>query len=503
MSWRNVVRRTWLAGSLPAALAALGAAGGVAGAQERTVAPAAVQARVSGVVFDSVAMRGLGGAVVQVVLASDPSRARAVTAAADGSFRIDSVPRGVWVVGFYHATLDALGLSSPLLRVDVREAGDIRVALAIPSPNTIVSRVCGVNVADDSTGLFLGYVRDRRAQPLREKGGVKVQWSEVRVGDQGVQRATPTIEARTGESGAFALCGVPAGSPVLVRAWTGSDSSGFVELDVPPAGLLRRDILVGSSVATEVMVAADSSAGDSVRVAARVSRGVGRMRGVVRRSDGRPVPGARLVFWGSGIEGEANTEGLFALRDLPTGTWTLETRAVGFLPVRQAIDVLPDHEVVADVTMEALSSVLDTVRVVTQRIYLSRQMQEFEDRRRAGFGYFMDEDAINRRNPIFVADLFQMAPGLSVMPSRGFGYSIVMRGRGMGGGYCIPAFFVDGMRILVEEGNLDQVVNAADIRAVEVYSHASNVPPQFNAMVGCGSVVIHTGARSQPVRRTR
>jgi len=78
-----------------------------------------------------------------------------------------------------------------------------------------------------------------------------------------------------------------------------------------------------------------------------------------------------------------------------------------------------------------------------------------------------------------------------------------MRGRGMGGGYCVPAFFVDGMRMMVDDGNLDQVVNASEIRAVEVYSRASNVPPQFNTLTGCGSVVIHTGGRSQVTGRKR
>jgi len=503
ISQRVVACRSLLVALLVATLAALAAPGAVAGAQERSATADSVSASISGVVFDSLSMRGLAGAVVQVVLASDPSRARAVTAADDGSFRIDSVPTGVWVVGFYHAALDALGLSSSLVRVDVRAPGEIRVPLAIPSPSTIVSRMCRVDVAEDSTGLFLGYVRDGRGQALREKGGVRVQWSEVRVGNRGVERATPTIEAQVGEGGAFAMCGVPAGSPVLARAWTGSDSSGFVELDIPRAGLLRRDIFVGVSVPTEVSVMADSSASDSARVAATVSRGVGRVRGVVRRSDGRSIPGARLVFWGSGIETATNTEGHFAMRDLPTGTWTLETRAVGFLPVRQAIDVHPDRDVVTDVKMESLASVLDTVKVVTQRIYLSPQMVDFEQRRKSGFGYFMDEDAINRRNPIFAADLFRMAPGLSVMPSRGFGHSIVMRGRGMGGGYCVPAFFVDGMRMMVDDGNLDQVVNASEIRAVEVYSRASNVPPQFNTLTGCGSVVIHTGGRSQVTGRKR
>lgn len=466
-----------------------------AGAQDSTAARG-VQSRVTGVVFDSVAMHVLGNATVQLVSAKDPTRIRSVVTAPNGSFAFDSVGAGTWLLGFFHPTLDLLGGTGSLTRLDVRTSDAMHVALATPSPTTIVERACHVDVAKDSTGLLVGYVRRARQNVLTEPAHVRVQWSELTVSKEGIIRRTPSVDADASPSGTFAVCGVPLQATVVVRAWAGSDSSGLVELDMPSKPILQRDIAVGAVRRVSLTMPNDSTPGDSAGPAAQVARGEGVLRGVVKRPNGEVVSGARLVFWGSGVETMSNANGVYSMKDLPTGTWTIEARALGYLPVRQAVDIYPDDENVADIAMEKLKVILDTVKVTAQRIYLSPQMRDFEQRRKAGFGYFYDEDQINKRNPIYVADLFRTTPGVMVMWGGGFGQSVVMRSRSLtGGAYCVPAFFIDGMRVTIANGTIDELVNAMDVRAVEVYTRASNVPPQFNTMEGCGSIVIHTGQR--------
>lgn len=478
-----------------AVLPCAGAAGQAAG-REGVGPPLA---RVSGVVFDSVAMRAVTGAVVQLIPTASVGTGHTRRSDAAGAFRFDSVAFGEYLLGFHHQALDSLGLTTPLMHVVVRTAGEIRAMLAVPSPRTLVQRVCSTDVTRDSTGLLVGYVRHTTDHGLPSLGLARVEWTELTVGPEGIRTSRPQLDAPASVEGGFAACGVPLGGSVLVRGFAKMDSSGFVELEIPRSGLVRRDILVGTARMVDLAVA-DDSASDSVRVTTRVARGDGVLRGTVRRSNGSPLEGARLLVWGTGIEVVSGAGGQFSMPDLPTGTHTLEVRALGFLPVRRPVDILADTPGSTEVTMESLAAVLDTIKVTArQRIWLSPQMAEFEARKRSGFGHFLDPEAIEKRDPIFVSDLFRMTPGLVVTPGQAFGSRVLMRGTGFAR-YCAPAVFLDGMKVW-SEGDLDQLVSANDVRAVEVYTRASNVPPQFNTMDGCGSIVIWTGRRQAARQR--
>lgn len=462
---------------------------------------AKASASVVGVVFDSLAMRPLAGVYVQLVDAKDPARGVGQMTSADGRFRFDAVAIGDYLLGFYHRTLDSVGVASPLVHVAVRTPGEIRTTLAIPSARGIILRACGTDIARDSTGMLLGYVRHLADGTAPSEGLVRVQWSELSVGRGGIRRLMPELNATATSETGYAVCGVPLGIPVLVRGWAREDSSGIVEVELPGSGIGRRDIFVGAARETLVVAEGDSAA-DEPAPAARVLRGAGELRGTVRRSNGTPLLGARLLVWGSGVEATTNADGGFLLRELPLGTHTLEVRALGFLPVRRAVDILETSLGAVEVTLETLAAVLDTVRVRGQRIWTSPQLAEFERRRKSGFGHFMDEEAIERRNPMFVSDLFRMTPGVTITPGSGMGWQVLMRGSGFQQ-LCAPALFLDGMRVLNEDGNLDQFINPMDVRAVEVYTRGSNVPPQFTTLSGCGSIVIWTGGRSRRPRGGR
>lgn len=474
------------------------------GAQLPSATP--IVARLTGVVFDSVALRPLAGAVVQLVSRRDLARARSTETSASGAFVFDSVAAGSYVLGFYHPILDSLGIETPLDALEVRSSGELRVVMAVPSSRTVLAAFCGAGALKDSTGMLLGYVRSAIDGSTRPRAQIRATWSELTVSASGIQRTAPSVLGDANEQGGVIMCGLPRDAPVLVRAWSGRDSSGFAEFDVPASGLLLRDLYVGSSHTELVRSVAlpDTGADSTGAIAAAtttVLRGTGALRGEVRRPDGTPLAGARVVFWGAGTEATTGASGSFHLRALPTGTYTLEARALGFLPQRRAVDILDGREGVVSLSMESFGTYLDTVKVTTQRVFVSRQLQEFEQRRRRGFGFFMDEESIGQRNPMYVSDLFRLTPGVTVAPGGNFGNQVLMRGSGFNS-FCLPAVFIDGMRIINTQGDLDAFVNAQDIRALEVYTRASNVPPQFLTMEGCGSLVIWTGGRrARPERK--
>ena len=69
-----------------------------------------------------------------------------------------------------------------------------------------------------------------------------------------------------------------------------------------------------------------------------------------------------------------------------------------------------------------------------------------------------------------------------------------MRGSG-GTGSCAPTVFVNGSRVMSDDGMIDNLVNPQDVKAVEIYTRTGSMPIQFQSLNGCGSIVIWTGAR--------
>ncbi len=465
-------------------------------------AAAQPSARVIGVVFDSTAMRPLAGALVQLVASDDPSRVRSSTSDARGAYALDSVRAGSYLLGFFHAKLDSLGIEAPLLRVDVRTDGEIRAPVAIPSGRTLVARLCGPSAAAEGQGMFMGFVRSSRAEGLSAPARIRAQWKSVTLGPRGVERRSPALYATTSASGAFSICGIPTDGTFMARAFVGADSSGFVELEAPRNGFLFRDVYVGSATKVPAPVVDDPEAkpGTLSSSGATVLRGNGKLRGIVRNANGQPVQGARLVVWGSGVEATTGASGQFAMQTLPAGTYTLESRALGYMPRRTAVDVLDGTEGSAEIALDAFVPTVDTVRIKANRGQGLDQLADFEKRRKSAFGHFIDEDALSRRNPTYMSDVFRTTPGMTIMPGQSFGDQVLMRGSG-GSGTCIPAIFLNNMRVMNDDGNLDNLVNPQEVRAVEIYSRTASVPIQFQATNGCGSIVIWTGGRRPPADR--
>ncbi len=441
------------------------------------VVPGAM-AKIIGSVFDSLSMEPLRAATVQLVASDDPTKVRTATANARGEFTIDSVRTGVYLLGFFHPRLDSLSIESPLTRVDVRASGDVFVSLALPSAKSIIARVCGADVAKEGLGVFVGSVRSARGDALSVPARIRASWTEITFGPRGIERRSPSHFATTSTSGAFAICGVPTDGTFMTRAFIPGDSSGFVEMEAPKNGFLHRDIFIGAATKTETSAL----------------RGTGKLRGVVRSTEGKPISNAKLVLWGSGLEATTNSNGQFSMQTLPSGTYTLESRAIGYMPMRAPVDVLDSNEGVAELSMNVFVPMVDTLKIKANARRISDPLQGFDQRKKSGFGYFYDSDALNKRDATFMSDLLRSTPGITVTPGQLSGDKVTMRGSS-GPGTCVPAVYLNGAPAYMEDGNLDAIVNTQDIVAMEVYTRTGSMPIQFQQQNGCGSIVIWTGRR--------
>jgi hypothetical protein len=369
----------------------------------------------------------------------------------------------------------------------------VQARLAVPSARTIVRAICGAKAVTDSTGLLLGYVRGADNSMPRPSGTVTVQWAEVIIEKGSIRRDVPKVEAKANASGLFAMCGVPLGAPIMLQAALASDSSGSFEVTLPGDGLLHRDIYVAPFARTKVAVADSAPSVDLLR-------GNGRLRGQVLGTNGRPIAGARVTVWGTGLEAMTAADGRFSMAALPAGTHTMEVRAVGFSPARQPVDIVQGAPGTTEIELANLGITLDTVRVVAQRVFSSRREADMERRLQKSLGHVIDEKEIEKRRPMVMTDVLRTIPGVAVLPGKRSGEDVYMRGGLgiLGSGMCRPDVRVDGSLVTNDElFPFNSIVSMDQIRAIEVYAHASLVPVEYQTLSGCGVIAIWTGPRKK------
>lgn len=422
-------------------------------------APAAAQ-EVRGTLFDSLRTRApIADALITVD--GRPERTRTDRR---GRFVFDSLPEGTWYIRYAAPWLDSLSLPPLLAQVSVRAGQRAReIRFATPSLARFQMALCGTEF-DDDRGILRGELRDASGLP-RSGVFVGAVWSEAVLRLREIRSELIGTIDTTDANGMFSLCGVPRTTTFLVRA--GDDTLGtgnlYVRLDDRP--VVRRDLTVGSR------------------------RGTGRVSGRLVSSEGVGVRGAIVSVPGdSALVIRASEDGQFTLEGVPRRSTQLFVRAIGFTP--QYVDVAPiDGEVDVDrVTLFPVAQELAEVRV-TARAETAAAL-EFEQRRRAGTGVFIDEETI-KKYPRLSATVMQNF-STRVRSSGGSFPTTRLRAHSLSGGAtCAPRFFLDG----VDWGVPADGVEEADIlaRAVRVEIHpAPFMPERFTDFNGCGVVLVWT-----------
>lgn len=459
---------------LVAALAA------TAGAQAPDTTGRARGTTVSGAVYDSLALRPLDGAIVQLVNAVNPAGV-VWTAITDplGAFGFSDVPDGRYLLGFLHPVLDSLGVEPPVREIVV--AGrPVGADVATPSPQRFLAAICGGRSLRDSASVIFGIVRDAHSHSPLAGVGVTGAWQEFSMTRGGFSQRVQRVEAVTSETGWFSLCDVPRPGTTTVVAVRDADSTSLVEVPISTEAVVRRDLYVG--------VARVDRIADTASVARRnVQSGEGRLTGTVASmTTGTPIAGAQVILT-DGVEATSNARGEWTLASLPLGTRMLEVRALGYYPERRAVNVFTGAPSV-HIALSTFRAVLDTVRVTASR-WRDEHRLAFEARRRTGLGRFLTAEEIARRAPVNASDLFRGMAGIATDAG-----TIRIR---RGDTDCSPSLYLNGVQISsmvlgdLSADDIDSWVRPHEIAAIEVYGDI--VPPQFQQIhLGCGAIAIWT-----------
>jgi TonB family protein len=226
-----------------------------------------------------------------------------------------------------------------------------------------------------------------------------------------------------------------------------------------------------------------------------------RVAGSAVSETGEKVVGAQVRVLGSvsspTITGEDGTFELFVLNEMAP---RLVVRRIGFRPETVSVQLpLASAPLVVRMT-RVIQMVRPVVVNATNADVHSILAQVKERERTSGNGHFTYRSEFMKFNPAKFSDILRRVPGITFGRTRTSALAIRLRGSS-----CAPLYWLDNQPLLGIPFDPD-VMPPSTIEAIEVYSGASLVPPQFQGppyAQGCGAIVIWTRQGERPVRRPK
>jgi hypothetical protein len=248
---------------------------------------------------------------------------------------------------------------------------------------------------------------------------------------------------------------------------------------------------------------------------ARRSLGNATMSGRVRRRDGSLFAGARVGIVALNREARARDDGTYTLAGLPPGTWTAETRAIGYEPVSQIVVLNGGRTTTASFSVDEQVYTLDAVTIKGERPQMVRLLDDIASRKRLHSGtFFLAGDRV-LEGVWKVSDVFRLARGftvrnapdvdiMGVSTDSATGDAVVQTQAGAGngiqvgnnrnavGGTCKIHVYIDGTIFPPGFSQLDNTVAPGEVIAIEAYATFVDTPVQWRGMDECGTVMVWT-----------
>jgi hypothetical protein len=422
---------------------------------------------VQGLVYDSLHHHPLANAVVS--LASKVAATDSM-----GRFVVSGIIPGEYRATAQHDVIDRLGIPAIGAAVRITD-GRSPVLLVIPSFSGLWRLACGPTPPLSDTGFIFGTVRSRDRQRVMVFGS----WIDLAVNGVRVLQKRRTLEVAADSLGNFALCGVPTGTAVAIRATAdGAESGEFSLGPLDPERIARRDLILGMPLS--MVIAAGRGAS---------------IKGIVLADSGRrPIVGADVSLVQAGRSTITNERGEFAFNDLLPGSDRLHARRLGYAATEVRVDIEEAERRQIDIVMAPVT-ILDSVAVTAHESVRDEALRLFEEHRRMGLGRFLSPEELQAARGRKLSELINQWPGLRVASSPGDSYPQSTRGvKSIVGEGCDVAVFFDG-RLLdpKTDRDLDHIAPPDILAGVEWYAGVSTVPPEYARLNNhCGVLVLHS-----------
>lgn len=200
-------------------------------------------ATLRGTVFDSTRGAPLAGALVTLA-----GTANAARTDARGTFQLEGLSDGTYVVAISHPRLDSLALGAVTRSVMLRRGLVSTTQLGVPSLASIIRNVCPDSLHTAKMAFVAGTVRDAGSGRSLGNALVTVRWTTWKLDAHTPRGASRYIEVSTDRAGHYHVCGVPAGVQLAVSAQSGK-VRGKADVVNPLRGgdLVLRDVLLQES----------------------------------------------------------------------------------------------------------------------------------------------------------------------------------------------------------------------------------------------------------------
>jgi len=454
----------------------LAAAPATLAAQQKTPptpAPAdkAGKGEIVGIVIDSVNGRYLSGADVVI----EGARKTVVTDS-NGQFRLDGLAPGTYQVGIFHALLDTLGISLATKPFHVGADSSSSIVIAVPSAATIIRGACPVRPRAKGTSAVIGHVVDPETLQPVEGSEVSIAWTQIEASKEtGIHRSPRLLRDSTNAAGAFKLCGLPSSLKATLQARRGKSVTAEVPIEI---GESETELF-----ARTLMLSKEDSG-------AKVGNAIVSGRVVL---EGSPTnAGSRVEVLGTDLIALTNEKGEFMLRNLPSGSHVLLARHLGFGAETVPVDLSTREPKQVTIKLPKFVANIDPV-IVTAKRAAGLDKVGFNQRKKSGTGYYLDQDQIQRLRPNYLTDILRQVPGIRISYSpQG---EVVTGSRGVSSltnNGCVQYYVDDMPWQSAMPGDINNFVNGSEVVGVEVYQ-GSNTPAQYSrAMSDCTTIVLWT-----------
>lgn len=375
---------------------------------------------------------------------------------AHGRFAMRELPAGEYTLGFMHPKLDSLGVLARPRRVTLARGETTAVRLVIPSLGALAAESCsGTAVAGVVTDSLTG-------TPLPGARVILTSGGDL-------------LETTATAGGAYHLCGVPAG-PLRLRATVAGSTSGIRALGIDQGSLNTLDLQVPLSTPVSV---------------------TGRIVDLVT---GAPVGTATLRLIGTEQRQVSDRDGRFAFLDVPPGRYALEVQHLGYGMQSDSLIVGGGQEMEIEMRLPTRAIAMEgVIATVTAGETLGPIAgRGFEERRRMGFGHFLGPEELAAGLQRTLPEVLRTIPGVWVQGGSRNHYTVWMARQTPSLGdlqtaqdapTCTVRVYVD--RVLWH-GGINEI-DLADIRGIEVYRGASEIPGEFGGSnARCGVIVLWT-----------
>jgi protocatechuate 3,4-dioxygenase beta subunit len=411
---------------------------------------------------------------------------------------INDLPAGVFTAVFDHPRLDSLGILPPSAEAEITAGNATRLDLAVPSTAAILLAACREQ-AETPGAVLSGIVSDRtRGTPI-PGATVRVEWQEVERMTPPVRVTNQWFDVLTDENGRYTACTIPIDEIVHIRASLLTYRSDPAEVEFAEAAHRALDLTIDLPAA--VAAARSEVSGRAMEYGEQGIQGI-----LTERGSGSRVQDAEITVRSLSGEvvasGVTNERGVFRLATPTPGRYLLSAETLGYGPLEgEAIDVSLGQLTVLEIQMVPEAVALEPLVATAEPRAYHLEVEGFYRRMETGLGKFMTPEVFEERKPRMASDLLFGIPGVNVAePTRGDGGRAVYFRGILGGGVCWPMVYVNrmlvstgGTSVFAEPAALDELVDAADVLAMEVYRSPAEIQPEFSGPnSGCGVIVLWT-----------